>query len=361
MGCGIVNVARVMAKLEPGGAQLSMLRVMAELRGRGIASELLCGWASAEGIELARQHGAEPEIWGDGGNLQWTPDPGFVAWLAPRLAAADLVHAHMFGAWWAAALASPADTPLVASEHNQYVWPDRPYTAEMLEALDRVGVFFAHGPGARETVLAHGLPLERLREGISPVVGTQDHPRPGLPSPRIVFAGRLHADKGPDILIEALGLLHDPPPTLILGEGHLRPILEDQVRELGLQGRVSFLGWVPDPGAYIAGATVLAMPSRDESFSQTAVIGLAHGVHVIGTDVDGFPATLGDGRGVLVSPEDPRALAAALDVVLNDELPRPRPLRHFTDRYEPARVADVYERTYRDLLAPRPAAVPVIL
>ena len=123
---------------------------------------------------------------------------------------------------------------------------------------------------------------------------------------------------------------------------------------------MSFLGWVPDPGAYIAGATVLALPSRDESFSQTAVIGLAHGVPVIGTDVDGFPATLGDGRGVLVPPEDPRALAAALDVVLNDELPRPRPQRHFTDRYEPARVADVYERTYCDLLASQPAAVPVI-
>src|SRR6266576_2722956 len=92
--------------------------------GRGITSELLCGWASPEGIELARRHGAEPEIWGDGGNLQWTPAPGFAAWLAPRLAAADLVHAHMFGAWWAAALAAPAATPLVASEHNQYLWPD---------------------------------------------------------------------------------------------------------------------------------------------------------------------------------------------------------------------------------------------
>jgi glycosyltransferase involved in cell wall biosynthesis len=355
----IVNVARVMAKLEPGGAQLSMLRVMAELRGRDIASELLCGWATPEGIDLARQHGAEPEIWGGGGNLQWTPAPGFAAWLAPRLAAADLIHAHMFGGWWAAALAAPDHTPLVASEHNQYLWPDRPYAAEMVEALDRVDIFFAHGPNAGDTVLAHGLPLERLREGISPVVGTQDDPHPGLPSPRIVFAGRLHADKGPDILIEALRLLHDPPPTLILGEGHLRPILEDQVRTLGLEGRVSFLGWVPDPGAYIAGATVLAIPSRDESFSQTAIIGLAHGVPVIGTDVDGFPATLGDGRGVLVPPEDPQALAAALDVVLNGELPRPRPQRHFTDRYEPARVADVYERTYRDLLAPQAAAVPV--
>jgi len=361
MGCGIVNVARVMAKLEPGGAQLSMLRVMAELRGRGITSELLCGWASPEGIELARRHGAEPEIWGDGGNLQWTPAPGFAAWLAPRLAAADLVHAHMFGAWWAAALAAPAATPLVASEHNQYLWPDRPYTAEMREALDRVDVFFAHGPGARATVLAHGLALERVREGISPVVGTQAHPRAGLPSPRIVFAGRLHADKGPDILIEALGLLHDLPPTLILGEGHLRRILEDQVRELGLGARVRFVGWVPDPGAYIAGATVLAIPSRDESFSQTAIIGLAHGVPVIGTDVDGFPATLGDGRGVLVPPEDPRALAAALEVALNDELPRPPALRHFTDQYEPARVADVYEGVYRDLLAPELAAVQVVV
>jgi glycosyltransferase involved in cell wall biosynthesis len=123
---------------------------------------------------------------------------------------------------------------------------------------------------------------------------------------------------------------------------------------------VRFLGWVPDPGAYIAGATVLAIPSRDESFSQTAIIGLAHGVPVIGTDVDGFPATLGDGRGVLVPPEDPQALAAALEVVLNDEQPRPPALRHFTDQYEPARVADVYESVYRDLLAPEPAAVQVI-
>src|ERR1700754_482388 len=138
-----------MAKLEPGGAQLSMLRVMAELRGRGITSRLLCGWASPEGLSLARAHGAEPGGWGEGGNLQWTPDAGFAAWLAPRLAEVDLVHAHMFGAWWASALASPAATPLVASEHNQYLWPDQPHPDEMREGLERGGVFFAHGPNAR--------------------------------------------------------------------------------------------------------------------------------------------------------------------------------------------------------------------
>jgi glycosyltransferase involved in cell wall biosynthesis len=355
----IVNVARVIAKLEPGGAQLSMLRVMAELRGRDIASPLLCGWASPAGIELARLHGAEPEIWGDGGDLQWVPEPRFAAWLGPRLAAADVVHAHMFGAWWAAARVAPAGTPLVASEHNQYRWPAGPQSAEMREALDRVDVFFAHGPNARETVIAHGLAVERVREGISPVVGTEARALAGLPSPRIVFAGRLQADKGPDILVEALGLLHDPPPTLILGDGHLRGGLQRRVRELGLGKRVTFLGWVPDPGSYIAGATVLAIPSRDEAFSQTAIIGLAHGVPVIGTEVDGFPATLGDGRGILVPPEDPWALAAALERVLHDEFPRPPALLHLAERYEPARVATIYESTYLGLLASQVGVVDV--
>jgi glycosyltransferase involved in cell wall biosynthesis len=355
-----VFVARVIAKLEPGGAQLSMLRVMRELRGHGIASPLYCGWATPAGIELAVNHGFEPELWGDGGDLQWVPDPRFAAWLGPRLAAADVVHAHMFGAWWAAARAAPAGTPLVASEHNQYLWPGSPQTAAMREALSRVGVFFAHGPGARATVIAHGLPPARVREGVSPVIGTEARPAPGLPSPRIVFAGRLHPDKGPDILVEALGLLRDPPPTLILGDGTLLDALRRRVRELGLEDRVSFRGWVPDPGPFIAGATVLAIPARDEAFSQTAIIGLAHGVPVIGTEVDGFPATLGGGRGILVAPDDPPALAAALARVLRGELPRPRPLRSLAERHSPARVAAIYDSTYRGLVAPDALAAQAV-
>jgi glycosyltransferase involved in cell wall biosynthesis len=346
----ILLVARVIAKLEPGGAQLSMLRVMRELRGNGITSTLYCGWATAAGIELARGHGAEPQVWGEGGNLQWVPDPGFAAWLGSRLAG-DVVHAHMFGAWWAAARAASAATPLVASEHNQYLWPGRPRSAEMREALRRVDVFFAHGPGARASVIAHGFPPERVREGVSPVVGTEARPAPGLPSPRIVFAGRLNPDKGPDILVEALGLLRDPPPTLILGDGRMRASLERRVRELGLTERVTFYGWVADPGPYIAGATVLAIPSRDEAFSQTAIIGLAHGVPVIGTDVDGFPTTLGGGRGILVAPDDPQALAAALQRVLGEAFPRPRPLRSLAERHAPARVAAIYASTYCALVA----------
>ncbi len=312
------------------------------------------------GDRVARRHGAEPEIWGEGGNLQWTPAPGFAAWLAPRLAAADLVHAHMFGAWWAAALAAPADTPLVASEHVQSLWPDRPYTAEMLEALERVGVFFAHGPGARETACSR---MALLSNGCArasrPSWGRATVRTPGLPQPShrlrrppACRQGPRHPARGARAAARSAPGADPrrgrPAPDSRGPSPHARPRGARELPRLGARS-----------GAYIAGATVLALPSRDESFSQTAIIGLAHGVPVIG---DGRRRLPGDARRRPRGPRTARgfgALAAALDVVLNHALPRPQPLRHFTDQYEPARVADVDERTYRDLLAPQPAAVPV--
>jgi streptomycin 6-kinase len=54
-----VNTVRVIAKLEPGGAQLSMLRVMAELGRRDIASELLC---AAIARVLSGEHAPPPPL-----------------------------------------------------------------------------------------------------------------------------------------------------------------------------------------------------------------------------------------------------------------------------------------------------------
>jgi glycosyltransferase involved in cell wall biosynthesis len=354
-----VFVARVIAKLEPGGAQLSMLRVMRELRGHGIASVLHCGWATPAGIELARRHGAEREIWGEGGNLQWVPDPRFAAWLgegSPPPTSSTRTCSAPGGRPRAplprASRWSPASTTSTSGPAGRAA-PSCARRSLASTSFRPRAQRPRHGDRARPSARANA-------RGHLPVVGTRARAAPGLPSPRIVFAGRLDPDKGPDILVEALGLLRDPPTTLILGDGRLRANLQRRVRELGLAKRVSFPGWVADPGPYIAGATVLAIPSRDEAFSQTAIIGLAHGVPVIGTEVDGFPATLGIGRGILVAPEDPQALAAALERVLHDELPRPRPLRSLAERHAPARVAAIYERTYRGLVAPRAAGAQAV-
>jgi glycosyltransferase involved in cell wall biosynthesis len=345
-----VLVGRVVAKLEPGGAQLSLLRVAGALARRGHQTRLLAGIATPAGVQLARAHGFDPEVMGADVDLQWHCDPAFASWLEPRLGEVDIVHAHMLGAWWAAAHALPAGVPLVASEHNSYEWWGEPPWAAMAEVAARVDRFYAHGPGARAGALRVGVHEARIRAGVSPVAGMGARPRPGLPSPRIMFTGRFSPDKAPDVLVEAVARMAAPPPVLMLGAGVLEDDLHERVARLRLERVVRFSGWVDEPGAWVAGAAVQACPSRDEAFSQTAVLAMGLGVPVVGTDVDGFPDTLGDRRGIIVSSEDPEALARALEDVLSG---RRRPdiaaARVWARRFDAERVATVYERSYDEL------------
>lgn len=343
-------VARVIAKLEPGGAQLSLLRVARALAARGHRTRMLVGFATDAGVALARAHGVEPELMGAEEDLQWRCDAGFSAWLEPRLAGADVVHGHMLGAWWAAAHAIAPGVPLAASEHNDLIWPEEPRWSAMAQVADRVDRFYAHSPGARAGVLRVGMREERVVRGVSPVEGFGTAESPGLPSPRIVFSGRLAFDKGADVLVEAVARMAPPPPVLLLGAGVLEPALRARIAEAGLEDVVRLCGWVADPAAWVAGASVQACPSRDEAFSQAAVLAMGLGVPVVGTRVDGFPETLAGGRGLIVEPGDVAALAAALEDVLSGR--RTTDLvgaREWAQRFATERVASLYERDYLEL------------
>src|ERR1700728_2259166 len=165
-----MRVVRVLGTLEPGGAQLSALQLSVALRGHGITTILLAGDATLAGLELAARHGLPADAWRVSevmpvGSLQWTAAPEFARWLSPRLAGAGLVHAHMMGAWWAAAQVLPPQVPLVASEHNQMTWPAGDHTPEARDAAPRVDMFFAHGPAARAWAARMGLDDGRLRDG----------------------------------------------------------------------------------------------------------------------------------------------------------------------------------------------------
>jgi len=324
------------------------------LRAHGITSRLLVGWATPAGLTLADRMGIDVELYQDGGDQQWQADPGFADWLRPRVAEAELVHAHMFGAWWAAARVVDAGTVLVGSEHNELTWPRGTPVTSLQPGLARLDRFYAHGPGAWRAIVAGGFPPERLRDGISPIGGLDATAREHLPTPRIVFAGRLHPEKGPDLLLSALTQLPNAPPALLLGEGPLRDELLERITAGGIGDRVRLCGWQNGPGSYIAGASVLVVPSREEAWSQTAVLGMALGVPVIGTDVDGLPLTLAGARGIIVPAGDTEALAHAIDAVLAGR--RRTDLaaaRRYALKFTAARVSAGYARDYRALLSLR--------
>jgi glycosyltransferase involved in cell wall biosynthesis len=359
----------VIARLELGGTQLGALRLTQALRRVGTETVVLAGEASADCARLYREAGVPLEVWGGDSDMQYACSRRFAEWLRPRLVGADLVHAHMFGGWWAAAEAG-VELPLAASEHNALQWPAGPRLSEMRRALRKVDAFFAQGPATRATVRRLGFPAARVHPARSPVeVPLRPSKRPspvaasGSPHPRLIFAGRFHEEKGPDLLIEALALLRRPVACFLLGMGPQEDALRRQIRELGLERTVEMPGWQRAVAPWMERADLVVVPSRYEAWSQTAVSALAHGVPVVGTIVEGLPITLGEGRGILVPPEDPAGLAAAIDDVLSGRRrPDLRAARRYAMRFTADKVAAYYAGIYARILARqmRPVAEPAV-
>ncbi|HXN58929.1 MAG TPA: glycosyltransferase family 4 protein [Acidimicrobiales bacterium] len=136
-------------------------------------------------------------------------------------------------------------------------------------------------------------------------------------SPLFVGIGAIIVQKGFDVLIEAAALAREPWQAVIIGDGpHLTAL---QARASALRVPVRFTGWSNDVTPALASASALVAPSRWESSSYVAMEAMAQGRPVVATRVDGLSDIVVDGStGLLVRPNDPKALAAALDRLASD-------------------------------------------
>ena len=162
----------------------------------------------------------------------------------------------------------------------------------------------------------YGLPPQLVRvipNGIT--VGAD--PGPPLPGEelRVVSLGALGVQKGHDVLIEAGARSPGGWTAQILGTGSGRPQLEARAAAL-TPGRIVVDGWSDDPSAVVLGADVMCLPSRWEAFPYAALEAMALGRPVVASRVDGLEEIVAHGEtGLLVPPEDPDALASALDML----------------------------------------------
>jgi glycosyltransferase involved in cell wall biosynthesis len=125
-------------------------------------------------------------------------------------------------------------------------------------------------------------------------------------------AANLEQWKGIDLLLEAAAQVKSPLRLEIYGSGSERALLERQARELGVEAR--FHGFVADLREPLGDLDVLVQPSRADNFPLAVLEAMAAGLPVVGARVGGIPELVLDGEtGVLVEPDDPAALAAALD------------------------------------------------
>jgi glycogen(starch) synthase len=179
-------------------------------------------------------------------------------------------------------------------------------------------------------------------------------------APLALCVGRQVPDKGFDVAFAAFARVADRFPRLRLalaGSGPARADLEQLARDLGIAGRVDFLGRVPEVPPVLNLATFVLMPSRwEETFGLVALEAALLGRPVVATRVGALPEVVRDGEtGLIVERGDDVGLAAAIASLLEDpertrrmgQAARARALRTFgldqsLDAYE-----SLYERFAR--------------
>jgi starch synthase len=302
--------------------------------------------------------------------------------MVAAVAGADLVHSHTWYANLAGFLAGQLHgIPHVLTAHS--LEPLRPWKAEQLgggyalsswcerTAMESAAAVIAVSDGMRADILSAypAVAPDRvhvIRNGIdtaqyAPDPGTDVLARYGIDParPSVAFVGRVTRQKGLAVLLRAAEQL-DPAAQLVLCAGQAdTPDLAAEVAGLAEHLRATRPGivWIPGMLArreviqILSHATVFACPSLYEPLGIVNLEAMACGTAVVGSRVGGIPEVVADGRtGLLASPGDPGALAAALNALIGDPVRaaalgragRERALAEFSWAQIAAQTAELY-------------------
>ncbi len=237
---------------------------------------------------------------------------------------ADVLHVNLNGpgeSVWAmlAGLAVPG-IRVVAVEHLP-----RPISRLRRRLLTRFAVrrLAAHVAvgqrAAREVARFIGISPTSMRTIPNGVPDVRLEPLPRVHDGFVIGSvGRLHAQKGYDVLLRALAQL--PGVTLVLtGDGEEREHLVELAEQLGVSERVALLGWRDDARRQLTAFDVFVLPSRFEGLPLVIIEAMLAELPVVATDVGSVSELVDDGStGILVPPEDGEALAGAIGALLAD-------------------------------------------
>ena len=306
--------------------------------------------------------------------------PGRAYWRERRAIAAlcrrirpDVVHTHGYRPDVVdATVARQLGIPVVTTVHGFTGggWKNRCYEWLQRRAFRRFDAVIAVSRPLVERLIRAGVPRTRIHEVPNAWRATSpplDRPAArivlGLPQDGFVvgWVGRVSPEKGPDVLLDALGRVTDLPLLVsVVGSGVERVGLQARARELGLS-RILWHGALPDAGRLFRAFDVFVLSSRTEGTPIVLFEAMAAEVPVVATRVGGVPDILSPAEAALVPPDDPGALAAELRAVYGDPAQaraRARRARGRLQRdFSVAPWIARYERIYEQVGRAAPAAL----
>jgi glycosyltransferase involved in cell wall biosynthesis len=355
-----------------GGVGTHVRSVLPALLEAG-ADVTVCGPAATDALFGFSAAGAAFRPVEMSAGLDPLADARAVAALRRLTADAELVHAHGLRAGLVAVLARRrgGQQGVVVTLHNAL--PDGGgLRRRVLQVLERVTVRGADMVlAASEDLAANARRLGGRDVRTAPVSAPPLPPPARDPAevraelgvdgerPLVLAVGRLHPQKGYDVLLDAVGRSKTPLLVAIAGDGPLHDELAARIAADDLPVRL--LGRRSDVADLLAAADLCVLPSRWEARSLTAQEALRSGTPLVATRTGGLPELLGDAA-ELVPVGDAAALADTVDRVLADPDRRARLAAAGRERAagwpDEAATARHLVAVYRELLGPPDGGTP---
>jgi glycosyltransferase involved in cell wall biosynthesis len=268
-------------------------------------------------------------------------------------------------------ISRPTRVPVILHMHGSGFQADyenspRPVQTVIRATLCRANAFVTLGEvwAARMRVIAPTARITAIPNAVR-LACRAGQPASDEPT-RVVFLGRIGDHKGTFRLLDAWAKLACEPgfstkggnlATLTLaGDGETEQARR-RIKELCVEDTVQVHDWLSEGKAaeLLDRAQVLVLPSRNEGQPMAVLEAMARGLCVIASDVGGLPEMIGDGCGVMISPDDTEAITAALrEVVYNREL-RARygaaAYARVEDQFDTAIIGRRLDALYREVCA----------
>lgn len=320
-----MRIAYVINSLEGGGAAAPVPAVTRVLRDQGAEVEVFA-LIRRDGRALAAMEAAGLRVHvRDGGEKDHL---AALAWLDREIAAfaPDLIWTSLTRATLLGQLAGlRRRLPVVSWQHAAFLKPANRWLLRSLQGLTQLWIGDSNNVTGL-TARRLGVPPDRLTtwplfsaDAAAPVA------RPWREGETIELGslGRLHRVKGYDVLLDALAILKErgfapaaPFRLRIAGDGARRGELQARIAQAGLDN-VALVGFCDRPRDFLGQLHLYLQPSRSEGLCIAAHEAMETGLPTIVSAVGEMPFSVLDARtGLVVAPEDPEALADALERLL---------------------------------------------
>jgi len=334
-----MRILQAMAGAEVGGAELFFERLAVALERAGVEQKVVIRKNPTRAAVL-REGGVEPVELPFGGKLDWQTKRGLkreiksfkpdivLTWMnratsmCPKATNGEYLHMARLGGYYDLKYYAACDH-LIGN------------TEDIVEYLVK-----EKWPQEKAHYLPNFVDGRRMEPITRKTLFTPDS------APLIVALGRLHENKGFDILFQALARV--PGAYLWLaGDGPLKEELDKLAEKLAIKPRVRFLGWRDDAGALLRAADLFVCSSRHEPLGNVVIEAWAQGAPVVAADSYG-PGTLIENleTGVLVPTEDAVAMSKAIRNVIADENLRERIARQGFEMYNAHFTEEIVTRQY---------------